>query len=207
MDSLKNQVLELLKEEKSSSFLVSSEEYDYFSPQKKAAPVEKKAPVIDEMPDIRQLIAKTLPDVALTTTVPDDASAKKMSDLWRQKHLSAKVFVVSFGETGPFLQNVTKAIDTLLAPAHLIEGPKMEREKSWELALSAPALQLILVPPFAAWKTTQLARFYRENPSSNTHFLKDTPLMFMQPVVAYLKNPDLKRELWKSLCSHLSTST
>lgn len=197
---IKEQALEILRQEK-GPFLLSKEEHDYFFPQKK--PTEKKAPTIDLMPEIRQLVKKTLPETLLTETVPDDAPAKKLSELWKQKHLNAHVFVVSFGEGGQFLQNVTKAIDSILAPAILLDG----KQTDWNLALTAPSLKLILTPPFASWKTTPLAKFYRENPSHQNYFLNETPLLLMQPVAAYLKNPDLKRELWKNLSTRLSSST
>ena len=197
VDYVKQQALEILRQEK-GSFLLSKDEHDYFFPQKKPAPVVKK----DLMPDIRQLVAKTLPEVVLTETIPDDTSAKKMAELWKQKHLKAAVFVVYFGEKSPFLQNVVKAIDSLLAPAELIDGQQID----WSLALTAPALKLILAPPFSSWKTTPLARFYRETPSNQAHFLNEIALLLMQPVAAYLKNPDLKRELWKNLSMRLSTS-
>lgn len=213
MDKLIKQAIEFLKEESStrSSILASPEEAAYFSPQKKQMPhvsKEKKSLEIDT--EMKQMVAKILPEIALTTTIPDDASAKRMAHLYKEQHLTAKVLVLSFGETGPglhFLQNVTKAIDSLLAPAKLIEMRKIERENSWELTLNSPTLQLVLAPPFQTWKSISLARFYRENPSSKSHFLRDTPLLFMQSTAAYLKNPDLKRELWKTLSTLLSTST
>jgi len=197
---IKEQALEILRQEK-GPFLLSKEEHDYFFPQKK--PMEKKAPTIDLMSDIRQLVRKTLPEAPLTETVPDDAPAKKLSELWKQKHLNAHVFVVSFGEGGQFLQNVTKAIDSILAPAILLDG----KQTDWNLAFTAPSLKLVLTPPCTSWKTTPLAKFYRENPSHQNYFLNETPLLLMQPVAAYLKNPDLKRELWKSLSMRLSSST
>jgi hypothetical protein len=159
---------------------------------------------------MKQMVAKILPEVALTSSIPDDAAAKKMAHLYKEHHLNAKVLVFSLGETGPtlnFLQNVTKAIDSLLVPAKLVEMRKIERENSWELTLSSPTLQLILAPPFQDWKTISLARFYRENPASKSHFLKETPVLLMQPAHAYLKNPDHKRDLWKIVSSLLSTST
>ncbi len=212
MDRLIKQTIELLKEESSSrgSILASPEETAYFSPQKKQAVPSKKSAAVEIDAEMRQMVAKILPDAVLASTIPDDASAKKMAHLYKEQHLTAKVLVLSFGETGPalqFLQNVTKAIDTLLAPAKLIEMRKIERENSWEITLSSPALQLILAPPFMEWKSISLARYYRENPSSKTHFLSSTPLLLTQPIAAYLKNPDLKRELWKNLSTLLSTST
>lgn len=206
MESLKNQALELLRREKSKTFLVSSEEYDYFHPKKGAPlPLPKKA--ADPMGDIRALVTKTLPDAALTTAIPDDAVAKKQAHLWQQTHLSAQVFVIGFADSSEFLQNVVKAIDTHLAPAAWINGPQFEKEKNWELALAAPSLKLIIAPPFSTWKTTTLARFYKENPTTKALLLHTTPLLLMHPVADYLKNPDLKRQLWKTLSSLLSSST
>ncbi len=211
MDRLIHQAIALLKEESLSqgSILATPEEAAYFSPQKKQLPPkEKKSIELDT--EMKQMVTKILPEVALSSGIPDDAAAKKMAHLYKEQHMTAKVLVLSFGETGPalsFLQNVTKAIDSLLAPAKLIEMRKIERENSWEMTLSSPTLQLILAPPFQAWKSISLARFYRENPSSKSHFLKETPLALLQPLDAYLKNPDLKRELWKMLSSLLSMST
>jgi hypothetical protein len=211
MDRLIHQAIALLKEESltQGSVLATPEEAAYFSPQKKPLPPkEKKSIEMDT--EMKQMVTKILPEVALSSGIPSDAAAKKMAHLYKEQHLTAKVLVLSFGETGPalsFLQNVTKAIDSLLVPAKLIEMRKIERENSWELTLNSPTLQLILAPPFQAWKSLSLARFYRENPSSKSHFLKETPLLMMQPIEAYLKNPDLKRELWKMLSTLLSLST
>jgi hypothetical protein len=207
METLIKQAIELLKQE-SGAVLSTPEEAKYFSPRKKPAPAPKQPLEIDG--EMKQLVSKVLPDLPLAANIPDDAKARKMSELYKEQHLNAKVLVLSLGETGPglqFLQNVASAIDTLLAPAKMIEMRKIERENSWEMTLNSAALQLVVAPPFQTWKTIALARFYRENPSSKTHFLQNIPLLFMQPTAAYLKNPDLKRELWKMLSTLLSTST
>lgn len=210
MDRLIPQALELLKEESLThrSVLATPDEMAYFSPKKQTNLKEQKSVEMDT--EMKQMVQKILPEVAITSSIPDDASAQKMAHLYEQQHLTAKVLVLSLGETGPglnFLQNVVKAIHALLVPAQLIEMRKIERENSWDLTLSSPMLQLVLAPPFQGWKTLSLSRFYRENPSTKSHFLKDTPLLLMHPTEAYFKNPDLKRELWKMLSSLLSTST
>ncbi|MBS0648155.1 MAG: hypothetical protein JSS10_02895 [Verrucomicrobia bacterium] len=213
MDKLIKDTISLLKEEASqgSSILATPEEMAYFSPQKKqnpAATKDKKALEIDA--EMKQMVAKILPETSIVGAIPDDAHAKKMSQLYKEQHLTAQVLVLSLGEAGPglqFLQNVTKAIDSMLAPAKLIEMRKIERENSWDITLNSPTLKLIVAPPFETWKSISLARFYRANPSSKSHFLRETPVAFMQPSAAYLKNPDLKRELWKMLSTLLSTST
>lgn len=211
MDQLIKQAIALLKEESQTqdSVLATPEEVSYFKPEKKA-PISKEKKSMSMDAEMKQMVAKILPEVALTSSIPDDADAKKMAHLYLEQHLSAKIVILSLGETGPalnFLQNVTKAIDSLLGAAKLIEMRKIEREKSWDLTLSSPSLHLILTPPFEAWKSLSISRFYRENPSSKSHFLKEIPLLMMHSVEAYLKNPDLKRQLWKTLSSLLSTST
>src|SRR5579862_1769124 len=137
MDRLIHQAIALLKEESltQGSVLATPEEAAYFSPQKKPLPPkEKKSVEMDT--EMKQMVTKILPEVALSSGIPSDAAAKKMAHLYKEQHLTAKVLVLSFGETGPalsFLQNVTKAIDSLLVPAKLIEMRKIERENSWEL--------------------------------------------------------------------------
>jgi hypothetical protein len=134
---------------------------------------------------------------------------KKSPTSTKEPHLTAKVLVLSFGETGPSFKFSTKCHQSHRFPpgsAKLIEMRKL-KEKIHGTHISLSSLQLILAPPFQEWKSISLSRFYRENPSSKSHFLKDIPLALMQPTESYLKNPDLKRELWKMLSSLLSTST
>jgi hypothetical protein len=114
MDRLIHQTIALLKEEslKQRSVLATPEEAAYFSPQKKQLPAkEKKSIEIDA--EMKQMVAKILPEVTLTSGIPDDAAAKKIAHLYKEPYLTAKVLVLSFGETGDFLQNVAKAIDSI----------------------------------------------------------------------------------------------
>ncbi|MGH2613291.1 MAG: hypothetical protein ACRDFB_09645 [Rhabdochlamydiaceae bacterium] len=104
------------------------------TPPKPMAAVEKK-----NLHEMRQIIEKTFPDFSLRETIPDDSHAKKMARLWEETYLTAQIMVIAFGEVGPgleFLKNVTHAIDRLIAPAQLIEGPLLEKENGWELLLA-----------------------------------------------------------------------
>lgn len=206
MDRLISDALTFLKQEAllKETILVTPEEFDHFSPQKKAAPLEKKPEIID--PEMRQLISKILPQIHLTTEIPSDQEAKHRSHLWKHEFLKAKVLVLC---TAPsqFFHNLTQAIHTRLAPGQLVEIGPMEKEGKWEIALTSPLLKLVLAPPLEEWKSGSLARFYKETPASQATFLGNIPLILMQPASAYQNNPNLKKELWKTLASLLSMST
>lgn len=200
MDQLIRDSIEFLKQEslKQDSLLVSAEEFEFFSSKKK-----KPSEVID--PEMQQLIKKVLPEIALQPEIPPDNDARRRSSLWKEPYLTAHVLVLTLGDAAVQLHhNITKAISSQLAPAHLIE---IKTENSWELVLSSPQLKLILAPPLEEWKSLPLARFYKETPASKACFLQEILLILMQPAAAYLKNPDLKKDLWKTLFTLLSTST
>ncbi len=156
--------------------------------------------------EMRQVIEKTFPGFALREAVLDDARAKKMSRLWEETYLNAQIAVIAFGEIGPglaFLKNVTHAIDTLIAPAQLIDGSLLEKEKGWDLLLSSPALKYALCSPFSAWRSTSLSKHYKQNGSTQEQFLGPHKLFLLEPSTAYLKNPDRKRKLWQLINTQL----
>lgn len=158
--------------------------------------------------ETRLMVEKTFPDMVLRQTPLEDSHARKMSRLWEETYLNAQIIVIAFGEVGPgleFLKNVTKAIDQLIAPAQLVEGSMLEREKTWELLLNSPALKNILCSPWNAWKSTTLATQYRQNGATQEQFLGKHPLILLEPSVAYLKNPEKKRSLWQLIHSQLSS--
>lgn len=166
-------------------------------------PIEKK-----QLSDMRQLIQKIFPDWALRETIPDDTIAKRMSRLWEETYLSAHVVIIAFGEVGPgmeFLKHVTAAVNTLLAPAQLIEGSILEKERGWDLLLSSPTLKTVVCSPWSSWKTTSLAKHYLQNGTTQEQFLGKHRLLLLEPSLIYLKHPERKRELWKTLSTHLSS--
>jgi hypothetical protein len=205
MDRLITDTISFLKQEAlvQNTVLATPEEYDYFSPKKASTSSKKTTEAID--PDMRELITQVLPHVALTNDIPSDREAKHFAHLWKQEFLQATVLVLCTTPSEIHI-NLTEAIHQRLAPAKLLTIDPMEKEGKWEIALSSSLLKLVLAPPLVEWKSLSLARFYRENPSSQSTFLNNTPLFLMQPPTFYQKNPDLKKELWKSLSSLLSSS-
>ncbi len=235
MESLLQDTIDFLKEvaRTQPTILATREDVDYFAPvmpkkkvavappppppptfvQKKPEPVEVKPPAPVTPPkkntfDTRLMVEKTFPDMVLRETPLEDSHARKKSRLWEETYLNAQIVVIAFGEVGPgleFLRNVTKAIDQLIAPAQLIEGTLLEREKSWELLLNSPALKNILCSPWNAWKSTSLATLYRQNGTTQEQFLGKHPLILLESSVSYLKNPEKKRSLWQLIHTQLSS--
>lgn len=180
------------------------------APQKvEYTPPPPKPPVIVEkkqLNEMRIVIEKTFPEMALRETILDDTHAKKMSRLWEETYLSAQIVVIAFGEVGAgleFLKNVVSAIDRLIAPAELIDGDTLEKEQGWDLLLKSPSLKGILCSPWSAWKSTSLSKHYKQNGATQEQFLGSQKLLLLEPSLSYLKNPDRKRKLWQLINTQL----
>lgn len=208
MDDLVKDVLDFIKQEYAAgdAVMASPEDFAYFQEKKeepKTLELEPQAmPQMDSMEEMRALVNKVTP---VKMAVPDDKEAKKIANMWKEQVHTTEVAVLSFGDKSEFLKNVTKAITSLLAPAKLIDAGRFEQEKKWELFLSSSPLKLIVAPDFSVWKSTSLAMLYKEIPATGERFLGKTPVLTMLPTASYLKNPDLKRQLWTNLVSQLSS--
>ncbi|MBP7074247.1 MAG: hypothetical protein KBA81_02555 [Rhabdochlamydiaceae bacterium] len=170
-------------------------------PPKPPVIVEKK-----QLNEMRLVIEKTFPELALRETILDDAHAKKMSRLWEETYLSAQIVVIAFGEVGAgldFLKNVVDAIDRLIAPAELIDGAALEKEQGWDLLLKSPSLKGVLCSPWSSWKSTSLSKYYKQNGATQEQFLGSQKLLLLEPSLSYLKNPDRKRKLWQLINTQL----
>ncbi len=171
-------------------------------PPKPVAAVERK-----QLSEMRLAIEKAFPGLVLRETIPDDGQAKKMSRLWEETYLSAQIVVIAFGEVGAgleFVKNVANAIDRLIAPAQLIEGAALEKERGWDLLLNSPSLKGILCSPWSSWKSTSLSKYYKQNGATQEQFLGPHKLLLLEPSLSYLKNPERKRILWQLIHTQLS---
>ena len=227
MDVLIKETLKFMKQEFSpnETFLVTAQDSEkqmsFPTPSQEKTPppmTEEHKPTFslepltkpkqDEMEALKALLSKVAPNLPLALKIPDDAKAKKIANLWKEHLNTAEVIFLSYGQTGQelkFLQNLTQAVNTLLVPAKLIDATRFEKENKWQLFFSTFSLKLIVAPDRHVWTKTNLSSFYRENPASHLHFLEKTPLLLLAPISHYLKNPLLKKQLWKSIVSHLSS--
>jgi hypothetical protein len=213
MDTLKKQIIDFLNNQKKKSFLISPQEHDYFFSRPHTTPppsISKTPHKTTPTPNIHHLINQALPHIIIKTEIPQDTLAKQKASAWKNPYSSATVVILFFDEVDQkllLLQKLKDAIDSTLAPAILLEGRSLEKEQKWEALLNMQNIRLILSPPFEFWQKTTLASFYHKDPSSNSHFLQNTPLLLMEPAENYLTNPDIKRKLWKTLTLQLSSLT
>ena len=217
------------KYDSKDTFFASPEDYAFFGEQisptpQKVAEAPKKTPSIEPivkapeplvkpsqkasyLDGLHSIVAKAAPQIALRETIPDDSMAKKVGSLWQEHLQDVHVAILSFGAQGrelAFLQNVAAAVTSLLAPAQVIDGFKMEGEQKWDLFFEKTPLKLVLAPPLVSWKGKMLARHFRENPTTQAATLGPASALLLRPLREYLQNPSLKRDLWKTLVSHLS---
>ncbi|MCB1117600.1 MAG: hypothetical protein KDK50_03340 [Chlamydiia bacterium] len=168
-------------------------------PQPIKAPEPKKASIALEP---IQRTAPSAPSSKLEalgiTTIqpPSDQMAKHVKESWRQLSLAPVIAVILGPESGlvkELLINLSKAINTLIAPCRAIPASKIDPS----VFLTAAELKLVIAPDTAL--TGQLLTYLKEIPGQSKRFLNDKPLLLLPDPNIYLKDPMLKSALWKSV--------
>lgn len=170
-------------------------------PQEKKPPKAKGFFVPEPLPpaqpldlaDIRAIVQEKFPGLKLLDTLPEKLPVAP-----------ATVVVLTCLEAGPqreFLQNMTKAIDSRLAPAELVDAAEIEAKNSWESLLKAPELKLIIISLHEMQQCPGLMSHYKEvNKTGRAAFGKIPAFMLADPSI-YMKEHPLKAALWRSICA------
>ncbi len=158
--------------------------------------------------DVRKAIAKAAPGFPIYEEIPNDAIAKKISIRWKTKNQTAPISILSFHEPPQqrtLLEQIAIAIDVHFGPAKIINAEGIEKEKQWEAFLSVPDLKFVIACDYTLWQLNGLMQFYKENPAQGTRILGTVPVFLLPDLSLYLKDPLLKRSLWKALCQKCSS--
>lgn len=156
--------------------------------------------------EIRKVLGRVAPHLPVLSEIPPDTTAKKIANRWKTKNQTAPITLLYFQESPPqkaLLEQITKAIDVYYGPAKLVFAETIEKEKQWETFLSVPELKKVIVCDYTLWQLSDLMRFYKENPTQGTRTLGTVPLFLLPDLSLYLKDPLLKRSLWKALSHQL----
>lgn len=180
--------------------------------EKLPEPTEKAPAPLSHSPPkpssfLRSLLQKIAPEIPILPAPPDDTLARKKATGWKTKNQIAPLSILFFAEPPEqkrFLEAIAKALDVYFGPAHLIGAEPIEKENQWETFLSAKELKWVLLCDSSLWQLPRLLRFYKENGPSGSRSLKETPLFLLPDLSLYLKDPLLKRSLWKALCQKLA---
>lgn len=177
-------------------------------------PAEPKSEILLHQKDtgsrksqFRSILQKIAPELAILDSIPDDAAAKQIATRWKTKNQSAPISILSSGELPEhkaLLAEIAAALDVYFGPARFIEADAIEKEKQWKMFLSVGSLKMIVVCDSTLWQLHDLRQFYKETPATGVRMLGDVPIFLLPDLSLYLKDPLLKRSLWKALCSKLS---
>jgi len=192
----------------------SSRESSKKAPEKPSAPpppVAEAKPAREAAPrpssQLHSILEKVAPELALLDTPPDDRAAKQIAHRWKTKNQSAPISVLSSGELPQhkaLLCEIAAALDVCFGPARFIDADPIEKEKEWKTFLSSDGLKLIAVCDSTLWQLHHLRQYYKETPASGARTLAEIPVFLLPDLSLYLKDPLLKRSLWKALCSKLT---
>lgn len=184
------------------------------------APLEKKGPDLAQwkgefsvssepvqFAPLQAVFQKMFPQIALCSEIPSDVRAKNIAHRWKTKNQVAPISVLHLNEPPKqkaLLCEIVKAIDVSFGSTRLIDAEAIEKEKQWETFLLSETLQLVIVCDYTLWQLTDLARHYKEAPAQSIRTLGNIPLLLLPDLSLYLKDPLLKRSLWKAICKRLS---
>jgi len=157
---------------------------------------------------IRKLLSKISPELVLLSEIPSDAKARQIAQRWKTKNQSAPISLLFLHEPlqqQKFLANLITALDVVFGSARLINAEGIEKDGQWEAFLSVSELKLVIICDYALWQMPHLLKFYREVPNQTQRFLLNKALMLLPDLTLYLKDPQLKRSLWKALCQKIGS--
>jgi len=179
---------------------------------KKAIEKEPELPSPPEPPPIslkslKNLLSTIAPSLSIIDEIPNDAIAKKIKTRWKTKNQVAPITVLHYQELPEhktLLEQIGKALDVCFGPAKLVSAESIEKEKQWETFLASSELKLVICCDYTLWQLEGLMQHYREVPAQKTRMLKDKQLFLLPDLSLYLKDPLLKRSLWKGLLTILA---
>ena len=186
-------------------------------PIKPVTPVEKaqwqSAPQFSSAPEnfeeMRKIWKKIAPSAPILEEIPGDETAKKIATRWKTNNQTAPISILSFSEPPEqraLLEQIAKAIGIVFGSARIVQAETIEKEKQWESFLSVPHLKYVIACDYSLWQLTGLMQHYREAPGQGVRLLGAVPLFLLPDLSLYLKDPLLKRSLWKALCQKLPSS-
>lgn len=152
--------------------------------------------------EIKKMVLEIAPNLSISDVIPSDAKATQISNAWKIKRHAAEISILSFGENPQqilFLKNLATALDILSLPTKVILATDIEKENRWEDFFLQATLRLVIACDYSIWSLPNLIKYYKEIPSTQQHFLHNTPLFMLPDISLYFKDPLLKKSLWAAL--------
>ncbi len=125
-----------------------------------------------------------------------------------KRALKAHIVLFSFREgkeSDLFLQNLCRALHVYFSSATILDMKKWEKELSNFDPFFQEAEARLFIASHTLCKKPQLLPFLKENPASSQRFLGKGRLLLLPTFETYFQDPTQKKELWKTLCTLLSS--
>jgi hypothetical protein len=150
---------------------------------------------------IKNCITKVFPNYSLSTDIPSDEEAKRLSMLWMTEQPFDAAVAILMGDLpvaeSELIKRLCEAINQRLAPAAVVQPDAIEQKKGWEQLLAAPSLRLITTTRTQLKQLKNLCTHYRQ--IEGAHHLGHIPLLLMEEISLYTQDPQRKAALWHSL--------
>lgn len=172
--------------------------------------LEPVAPaVVDDFSSWRQLWKEQCPHQALLEEIPSDRHSQQKKHAWKINQTIPPIVILSFQDAElslKLLKNLAKAISLHFMPARVLSAKKIEEEKKWEALFNASHLRLIIAGDYGLYSLPGLMKYYKPANEDNKHYLHHTALLLLSDLNLYLKEPQLKSLLWRTICNELQTA-
>lgn len=159
-----------------------------------------------EIEEFWTLFPTLFPHIRLSKSIPSDNEARKINTRWLNEQ-EAAILILSFGETESstaFLKKMAQGISERLASARVLSVSRI-KEEEWPQIFSSPSLRLIIASDYALYTHPPLMHHYREQAQPRKVFLFNKPLLLLSDPSLYIKEPQLKALLWKTICNEFAS--
>ena len=145
------------------------------------------------------------PKAIASQPAPEVPPPKKQSkQVPPQDYEHVEVFLISqSGEPAikGLCERLTSAIDSRIAKAKYIDASFFEKNGLWpELHHGAPRLRHVLISEVELYQLPGLLKHYERSPK---RLLFNAPLFLLADLSSYLKDVELKKNLWATLLSEI----
>lgn len=153
--------------------------------------------------EIEAFFEKNFPSFERSSQIPSDELAKKLARSYLYKNQASEITILGFDISEKyhlFLENVAKAIELHFFPCSILWELK---SIDWHSFLQIDTLKLVILCETTLKQNKELLSLIRKD-LQGRYFLKHLPLFLLSDVSLYVKDPSLKKALWKNLCHQLT---
>ncbi len=149
------------------------------------------------------LMRSVAPTLPLHASPSSDVKAHEKKKAWKW-FLELPEIALLFPHYGKeedlFLTQVSQAIHHHFSSSRMIDLKKIEKSSQAEMLFQAKKVKWIITTKNVLHSSPFLLKRLRQIQQTGESFLHDVPLILIEDPSLYLKNPELKRDLWKTLC-------